>query len=764
MRKLFVFCVSFLFHGAVAQKVIRTAFLQSPSATEMTIRWETDTPNLGSIYYYEDGKKAASKLISETVPSVMHELRLKSLNPDTKYFYSLAANSQGLEGSDFQFFYTSKSSGNTKPIYVWAMGDFGDLSLPKYVDNQTKVRDSFVKYTSGIHTDLWLWLGDNAYCCGTSEQYQTGVFDFYGSSLLNNIPVMPVPGNHEYYGSTTAQQDRKIPYFDIFTLPSNGESGGIASCTEAYYSYNYGNIHFVALDSYGFDNGKFRLSDVDGPQYQWLVNDLKADNSQWTVVYMHHPPYSRLSHVSDLEPELRKLREMLVPLFDQEKVDLVLSGHSHVYERSYLIKGHYFTSDTFSEEQHLVQQTAGHYTKDSKPYINKDEGTVYAVVGSAGRLDWNNLPGKMNSTAYANKDIGGSLLLKVEENRLDAEWIAADGEVKDRFTMLKGVDQSTTSQVKWGDTVSVRASWPGTYIWPDGNTLERGRSVFLKSDTTISVTDSLGFLKDVFKFKVAPQVIAQAVLIPNESVCTGKETKVELLLQNAEFEDYSFTLELLKDNQLIYSLPMSSASVNFSLPETIKEGSGYQFRISPNSSLVKVLPSEVFSISNSAYVEISNSGIKEFVNQIDLNLRALGSFPIQVTINESEILNLISEYSSLSLTSPYMMDYHLSAVSNVCGTGIFGTEKLFVESPLSVNEMIGGAIKVFPNPADEIIIIEHQESEVNIKLFDLNGRILLEEIAGTGKKFLDIKNLPNGQLILSVEKGDHLWRSKILKR
>ena len=70
------------------------------------------------------------------------------------------------------------------------------------------------------------------------------------------------------------------------------------------------------------------------PQYQWLEKDLAANKALWTIVFFHHPPYTKRSHDSDVEVALGEVRQTLVPLFDKYKVDLVLNGHSHVYELS----------------------------------------------------------------------------------------------------------------------------------------------------------------------------------------------------------------------------------------------------------------------------------------------------------------------------------------------------------------------------------------------------------------------------------------------
>ena len=94
--------------------------------------------------------------------------------------------------------------------------------------------------TELITSDAWILLGDNAYNNGTDAEYQTNFFNIYQNSLTKNHVLWPAPGNHDYAQSAARQADHLIPYYDMFTLPKNGEAGGVASNTEAFYSYNYG--------------------------------------------------------------------------------------------------------------------------------------------------------------------------------------------------------------------------------------------------------------------------------------------------------------------------------------------------------------------------------------------------------------------------------------------------------------------------------------------------------------------------------------------
>ena len=75
----------------------------------------------------------------------------------------------------------------------------------------------------------------------------------------------------------------------------------------------------------------------------WLKADLEQTTADWLVAYFHHPPYTKGSHDSDREKQLVEMRTYVMPILESGGVDLVLTGHSHIYERSMLMDGAYAT-------------------------------------------------------------------------------------------------------------------------------------------------------------------------------------------------------------------------------------------------------------------------------------------------------------------------------------------------------------------------------------------------------------------------------------
>ena len=281
--------------------------------------------------------------------------------------------------------------------------------------------------------DLWLMLGDNAYNTGTDAEYQSGVFDVY-PSLLRGSALWPTLGNHD--GASASSATQSGPYYDIFTLPTAAEAGGVGSGTEAYYAFDYGAVHFVCLDSYGSDRRS------EGAMLQWLERDLSAAQADWPIAFWHHPPYSKGSHDSDVEVELRDMRQFALPVLEAHGVDLVLSGHSHSYERSALLDGHYGLSTTLDAAM-IVDggdgnpQGGGAYHKPSG--LTPHRGAVYVVAGSAARTGG----GPLDHPAMAvSRNELGSLLIDLDGATLRVRFLTDQGAVHDDFEIVK--DAATT--------------------------------------------------------------------------------------------------------------------------------------------------------------------------------------------------------------------------------------------------------------------------------------------------------------------------------
>ena len=414
----------------------RGPYLQMMSSNAVTIRWQSKNEFKGVVSYGIKSNQLNTTQY-EDIANEEHEIRLTGLKPATKYFYRVGSEAKTtFSGAGFWFKTSPEiktSQTNSESVRFWVTGDQG---YPNIIQEQ--VRDSMLSWIKKnprspldlSPLDFWLTTGDNAYPSGSNEQFQAGFFEPY-KSILRNTPVWPIYGNHDA---------RRWVFFDLFTFPTKAESGGVASGTEHYYSFDYANIHFVILDTEESD------LDVDGEMLSWLKKDLKETKQQWLIVFSHHPPYTKGSHDSDDKRDSRgrlfKVRENILPLLEDAGVDLILSGHSHMYERSELINCHYDVSSTFTGGMIRESSKENKYNKKANN-ISANSGTIYTVIGSSSKVD--NGPLDHPAMPYALQE-AGSMVFDVNKNQLKAYFINKSGQVKDQFEIIKGVKAGVESK------------------------------------------------------------------------------------------------------------------------------------------------------------------------------------------------------------------------------------------------------------------------------------------------------------------------------
>ena len=157
---------------------------------------------------------------------------------------------------------------------------------------------------------------------GQDERQWNGWFRA-AEDVIRQIPVMPATGNHEYY---TREGRFSFPslFAGHFALPRNGPEG----LAGRVYSYDYGNVHFVVLDSQAWEQAAWYPT-LLAAERKWLEADLKATQQPWKVVFVHRPLYGNSS-----EDHGAALRRAFEEVLTDGKADILFSGHEHVYARS----------------------------------------------------------------------------------------------------------------------------------------------------------------------------------------------------------------------------------------------------------------------------------------------------------------------------------------------------------------------------------------------------------------------------------------------
>ncbi|MCB1096991.1 MAG: metallophosphoesterase [Verrucomicrobiae bacterium] len=384
---------------------------------------------------------AVARLVGAPEQTYQYEAHVSGLAPDTVYFYMILDLLDLVAGGDSQhWFRTAPASHSSRPQRFWFAGDTGDgtpaqfagyRGLYHFLENEPSAEQRAL--------DGYIHLGDMAYGTmgqgrgGTDANFSDNFFGVYGD-LMKHTVTWTTMGNHEAYESDGVTASG--PYYDAFVLPAQGEAGGIPSGTEAYYSFDVGDVHFVCLES----NDQDRTP--DGIMAQWLKSDLEQTNARWLVAFWHHPPYTKGSYDSDnteFNPDMEELRMHIMPILESAGVDLVLCGHSHAYERSMLIDSAYTTPttavETVLDDGDGAPGGDGAYRKNAG--LAPNNGTVAIVAGhgrgAEPRLHSYGIMDIMHKTL----PVTGSVLVDFDSDTLTGRMLDEFGAVRDSFTISK---------------------------------------------------------------------------------------------------------------------------------------------------------------------------------------------------------------------------------------------------------------------------------------------------------------------------------------
>ena len=185
------------------------------------------------------------------------------------------------------------------------IGDMGTGEKPQY-----ELAGKMAEYRRTFPFEFVITLGDNIYDGGAPRDYEVKFEQPYKPLLDAGVPFYATLGNHDKPNQR---------FYKPFNM--NGQQ---------YYTYKKGNVRFFALDT----------NYMNPRQLAWLEKELQNSGSDWIICYFHHPLYSSAGF-HDASTELRGVLE---PLFVNNRVQVVFSGHNHVYERVKPQKGiYYFT-------------------------------------------------------------------------------------------------------------------------------------------------------------------------------------------------------------------------------------------------------------------------------------------------------------------------------------------------------------------------------------------------------------------------------------
>ncbi len=286
--------INILENKTEALKIVKGPYLQNVSQTGITIMWET---NILSDSFIHLGRTSSYELVvkRDKTNRLIHEFSLRSLSPNRKYYYKVESTRVSKVLSDGYYFKTAPSEETPFSFVAWG-------------DNRTNfdICTKINKLILSKNPDLIISTGDIVESGISYNRWEKEYFT-PARNVMTIIPSFVSIGNHE--------QDAEW-FYKFLSQPAN----------ETWYSFDYGNSHFISLNSE-------KDYSAASEQYKWLIEDLESEKFKkaiWKFVFFHDPPYTEGRHSPNTN-----IQEILVPLFERYKINIVFNGHNHCYERGY---------------------------------------------------------------------------------------------------------------------------------------------------------------------------------------------------------------------------------------------------------------------------------------------------------------------------------------------------------------------------------------------------------------------------------------------
>ena len=297
------------------------------NSTSRTIMWQSDSSEADAVIEYRLAGSENTQSIGATdkvftddgSTTYIHEATLTGLTPKTKYEYRVGYGSD--RRSDWYSLETAGAS--IYDVLIYPDSQSGDYSQWEEIVKESAHRNP--------RTALYISMGDLVDNGEQDYQWRTWLNSI--RPLSANVPLATTLGNHEMYTLDWKMRE-PYAYLNYFAVPPNGNE----IFNRRYYSYDFGDAHYVVLDTQLYESNHDDNHDVHHPdlydvQVQWLRQDLTNNTKKWTVVLMHRDPFQYAfdrpgaSRAAGFDEE----GVLFMPIFDEFNVDLVLSAHLHSY-------------------------------------------------------------------------------------------------------------------------------------------------------------------------------------------------------------------------------------------------------------------------------------------------------------------------------------------------------------------------------------------------------------------------------------------------
>ncbi|MBE0679897.1 MAG: metallophosphoesterase family protein [Bacteroidales bacterium] len=351
-------------------------------STTMAVTWRTDTTvnesvtqlshNLPTIFLADSSSVVTGTFVDVEGDGVIgrfHSVNFTSLRPGTTYAYRVGS---GTDASEWFTFTTASAAPDPYTFLFFGDSQMGTNSLYSRVIRQA--------YRSVPGARLMIFPGDLVDGGSGSKLQDDEWGEWHAADGFINaeIPVMPTPGNHEYYNPADRSRRELNRYWRPgFTLPENGPAG----LEETSYTIDYQGVRFIVLNS----DIMLRSEEFAGKQALWVEDLLKNNPCKWTIMTFHHPLFS-----TSARRDNKVVRELLKPLIDKYRVDLVLNGHDHTYARGSVMPDGEVKRSKRAGTVYVVSVSGSkQYQQDAEPWW--DIGLINTQMWQAITVDGNEL-------------------------------------------------------------------------------------------------------------------------------------------------------------------------------------------------------------------------------------------------------------------------------------------------------------------------------------------------------------------------------------
>ena len=252
------------------------------------------------------------------VTCTLYTALIADLTPGKAYEYRIASGEQ---------------AGDWQPLHPDDGGSFQALIFPDSQSNDYSGWKSLAQDAARRNPEAAFFVNMGDLVDNGEDHTQWNAWFDAVDGIISRIPVVPLMGNHETYNQ---QWKVRLPeaYLHEFAVPENGS----VQFNRYYYSFDYGPVHFIVLNTQWDETEEFKPGLLD-EQLAWFRRDMEKNRRKWNIVLLHKDVLQyRIHNRPERKEGISEEGRAFMPLFDQLGIDVVFSAHLHTYRN----RGHLY--------------------------------------------------------------------------------------------------------------------------------------------------------------------------------------------------------------------------------------------------------------------------------------------------------------------------------------------------------------------------------------------------------------------------------------